>query len=201
MRPLVRLLPWLAATIFFAAFLATYSELGRWRAKFNYMEAWQYAAHTAVTEESVVILGDSITANAPFPDHICGYPIVKAGYGGAGTNDFLILSRAILAGTKPNMVVVALGANDTRAVHLTEDYRALLAQISGYTNNIAAVSNTSDPTVLASQREAAASAGIAYYQIEVTGLMPDRVHFNADGYRQWIPSVAATICRGYAKAG
>ena len=33
--------PWLLAAISFGAFVATYSELVRWRAKFNYMDAWR----------------------------------------------------------------------------------------------------------------------------------------------------------------
>jgi lysophospholipase L1-like esterase len=190
-----RLLPWALAVAFFAALIATHSELERWRGKFNYMDAWVYAAHAAVSENSLVVLGDSITANAQFPDRICGHPVVKAGYGGAGTNDFIVLSRTILEGRRPWMVVVALGANDASAPNLAHDYRALLIQIAPNTDNVAAVSSTADPRVLAVQREVAASLGVPFHEIQVTGLMPDRIHFNADGYRQWIPAIAGAICR------
>jgi lysophospholipase L1-like esterase len=190
-----RFLPWIVAAIFFVAFVATYFELERWRSKFNYMDAWQYAAHTAVSENSIVILGDSITAYAVFPDRICGRPVVKAGYGGAGTNDFLVLSRTILEGKRPRMVIVALGANDTGASHLADDYRTLLMQIAANTEKVAAVSNTANQHVVAVQREVATSLGVPFHEIEVTGLMPDRVHFNADGYGQWIPAIIDAICR------
>jgi hypothetical protein len=35
---------------------------------------------------------------------------------------------------------------------------------------------------------------------DVTGLMPDQIHFNADGYRQWIPAITGMICSRVAEA-
>jgi len=160
------------------------------------MDAWRYAKHAAISENSIVVLGDSITAFAPFPDRICGFPLVSAGWGGAGTDDALVLSRGVLAGTNPRMVIVAFGVNDVRAPNLIEDYQALLVQIADYTDNIVAVSNTSNPNVIASERKAAELVGVPFHQIEVTGLMSDNLHFNADGYRrQWIPRIADIVCR------
>jgi lysophospholipase L1-like esterase len=164
------------------------------------MDEWRHVTHAAITSDSIVIIGDSITANAPFPDHICGHPIVKAGYGGTGANDFLVLSRTILQDTNPDMVVVALGANDRKAPHLADDYRTLLGQLASYTSKITAVSNTADPNVRDVQRKAAASLGIPYREIDVTGLMPDQIHFNADGYQQWIPTITGMICSRIAEA-
>jgi hypothetical protein len=199
-KVVLRASPWIIAAAAVVAFGATYSELRRWQSKFNYMDAWQYASRVAVNENSIVIMGDSITVNAPLPRRICGQPVVKVGFGGAGTYDFLVLSRGALEGTHPQMIIVALGANDRKAAHLADDYRALLEQVATYAPHVVAVSNTSDQGVLAIQREVTSSLGVPYQEIEVTGLMPDRVHFDTAGYRQWMPSIAGVICRQVAEA-
>jgi lysophospholipase L1-like esterase len=61
------------------------------------------------------------------------------------------------------------------------------------TPNIIAVSNTSNHSVVEQQRAASAAALVPYYEIDVTGLMPDRIHFNADGYRQWVPAIMGAV--------
>ena len=183
------LLPWLLTAISFGAFASTYSELVRWRAKFSYMDAWQYATNAAVTDDAVVVMGDSITAFAPLPDRVCGRPVIKAGVGGAGTNDFIGLSRVLLAMKRPSMIVVALGANDVRAAHADDDYGVLLSQLKAYTPNLIAVSDTGDENIVAQQKAVANAVGVLFHEVKVTGLMPDGVHFNQHGYRQWVPAM------------
>ena len=145
-------------------------------------------------------MGDSITAFAPLPDRVCGHPVIKAGFGGASTNDFLVLSRAVLGDKKPSLAVVALGANDVRAAHLADDYAALLSQLAAHAPSVIAVSDTADESVVAQQRLAAKVVGVSFREVEVTGLMPDRVHFNAEGYRQWVPIIIDSVCRGLLEA-
>ena len=87
------------------------------------------------------------------------------------------------------MIVVALGANDVRAAHADDDYGVLLSQLKAYTPNLIAVSDTGDENIVAQQKAVANAVGVLFHEVKVTGLMPDGVHFNQHGYRQWVPAM------------
>src|ERR1700722_16953946 len=66
-------------------------------------------AHLARATSPIVVLGDSITEAATFPEAICNHPVVNAGIGGAGVDQLLAVAPSLLQGKAPALVVVAIG--------------------------------------------------------------------------------------------
>ena len=60
----------------------------------------------------IVVLGDSITQRAPFPETICGYPVINAGISGSRTSSFIPFAEE-MARLDPALIVLALGVNDS----------------------------------------------------------------------------------------
>lgn len=152
-------------------------------------------------QSPIVVLGDSITEMARLPESACGHPIVNAGVGGAATSDFLTLAPVLLDDLpRPQIIVVALGANDIGSSAVTHDYSELLARLSAFTPNITAISDTSDHGVVMQQRTASAAAGVPFHDVTVTGLMSDGIHFTRAGYAQWLPVLNEAIAAACTSA-
>jgi hypothetical protein len=203
--------PWVIVVVASCAFIASYSELHRLRIRFGEVTHHTYHDHADVREfiiraaleeaqSPVVVLGDSIVEMARFPEAICGHSIVNAGVSGADTLDTVHLARVLFRNRPPPyLVIVALGANDVGSKNLTQDYAALLTQLASVSPKAIAVAVTSDETVLSQERAAAAEHSLVLLETKVTGLLSDRVHFGATGYRQWLPpvmeAVTAAVCK------
>jgi len=80
----------------------------------------------SITGESIVMLGDSITAQGRWSELLPERPIVNAGRGGATTQQLLPVALDV-AGRRPRAVLILTGTNDIRdgrdaawtAVHLS----------------------------------------------------------------------------------
>jgi hypothetical protein len=200
-----RILPWLVAAFFFAAFCVSYVRNHQIVAKLEQATYPLYHRHADVRQffiraaldgvpSPIVVIGDSITEGAPLPATACGHPVINAGIGGASTSDFRQLAPVLFDGTPgPHLIVVALGANDVGSGSLTRDFSALLSQLSGLAPRIIAVSNTADEGVLAQQRAATAAMHVPFYEIKVTGLMADHIHYTHEGYAEWVPVIFRAV--------
>ena len=132
-----RSIPWALFVVALIAFGASFSELARMRGRFGEVTRHRFHDHLdvrqfmirAALDRPIVILGDSITEMARFPESIEGYPVVNAGIGGATIHDFLSLSPRLLDGVTPSVIVVALGANDVGSSTIREEYAALLSYL------------------------------------------------------------------------
>src|SRR5438067_8373939 len=118
-----RTIPWIIALAAFVAFGATFSELQRVRGRFGEMTRHQFHDHMEVRQfmiratladlkQPIVILGDSITEMARFPETIDGNPVVNAGIGGASVQDIEAIASTLLRDAQPSLIVVALGTNN-----------------------------------------------------------------------------------------
>jgi len=99
-------------------------------------------AHLARATSPIVVLGDSITEAATFPEAICNHPVVNAGIGGAGVDQLLAVAPSLLQGKAPALVVVAIGTNDAHASEGREErfsasYARLLRSLAGVSPRIA----------------------------------------------------------------
>lgn len=133
-----RAMPWFIATVFAIAFAASFSELQRMRSRFG--EVTQHKVHDhqdvrriviraqlAETDSPIVIIGDSITEMAHFPERISGKRVINAGIGGATIRDYIVQAPKILDGSRPSLIVVAIGANDIGSVTRQADLDNLLS--------------------------------------------------------------------------
>lgn len=86
------------------------------------------ADYARLGKQSVLLVGDSITARNPIQT-LCGFPVINAGYSGATWQD--VAARPIWAQINTKFAVVMLGTNNVIAhVTLTQDaLSALLAQL------------------------------------------------------------------------
>jgi lysophospholipase L1-like esterase len=71
----------------------------------------------------IVVLGDSITQRAPFPDHVCGLTLVNAGISGSRTSQIIsFVEEMDVINAAPAAVVIALGVNDAQSRYRTSAY-------------------------------------------------------------------------------
>ena len=126
-------LPWTLVAVVTVAAVASFSEFQRFKTKYG--AAHQHADvrtdmirwAAAGLDAPIVVLGDSITEMARFPDTIAGHPVVNAGIGGANIAATAARARALLDGVKPALIVVAVGMNDRGSGRVRSDYTNLLA--------------------------------------------------------------------------
>jgi|GEM_PF-826762 len=165
----------------------------------------------------VLVLGDSIVELQNFTS-LCGLPVFNAGISGLTTDRLAGLAPQLVAAARPRLVVVAIGANDTRrdAAVVPEDrwraaYRKLLTAAGRRPVIVVGVQPIEkdkpgaalfDGPAMAARSAVLAriahAAGAAYVPplASVQGLTVDGVHLNAEGDRQWQASVEAACEKG-----
>jgi hypothetical protein len=206
-----RSIPWVLFVVALIAFGASFSELARMRARFGEVTRHQFHDHLDVRQfmikaalagldRPIVILGDSITEMARFPESIEGYPVVNAGIGGATIHDFLSLSPRLLDEVTPSVIVVALGANDVGSSTVQEEYAALLSYLKKRAPAVYAVAVTPLEGVEAINSQivaAAKSADVPVIDTHIAkAMLTDGIHPNPEGSRRWTAAVAAAIPGG-----
>jgi len=206
-----RSIPWVLFVVALIAFGVSFSELERMRGRFGEVTRHQFHDHLDVRrfmiraalaglDRPIVILGDSITEMARFPESIEGYPVVNAGIGGATIHDFLSLSTRILDEVTPSVIVVALGANDVGSSTVQEEYAALLSYLKKRAPAVYAVAVTPLDGVEAINSQvvaAAKSADVPVIETHITkAMLTDGIHPNPEGSRRWTAAVVAAIPGG-----
>jgi lysophospholipase L1-like esterase len=175
-----RLAPWVIAAIAFVAFAASFSELQRIRKRFGEVTRhtfhdhqdvrWRVIrAHLAEADNPIIIIGDSITEMAQFPESISGKRVINGGIGGATILDYAALASKILDGSNPSIIVVSIGANDRGSKTIQEDLSTLLS-----------VLKPRAPVLLVDLP---------------TGPTTDNIHPTAEASRLWVRGVVAQIMR------
>jgi lysophospholipase L1-like esterase len=72
----------------------------------------------------IVVIGDSLVEDAKLPSKLCGLPIINAGIGGARASNFISIAEEMTAQqATPQLIVVALGTNDSLSLYRS-DFRA-----------------------------------------------------------------------------
>ena len=173
----------------------------------------------------VVVLGDSITEAAPLPKAICGHTVVNAGIGGADANFAAKTISALLNGTSPALIVLALGTNDAHPVPEGDDgfansYDALLKEASALSPRLAVVTVPSiaadgplthaagfDPSIVSELNADVGRLANKYGatlihvrdaidQADLPSATIDGVHLSSQAYDIWV----ASVVRGIRKA-
>ncbi len=158
-------------------------------------------------EDSVVLVGDSITEAALLPSSVCGHSLVNAGVGGATPTSYLefIKRNGLLADLHAALVIVALGTNNAQTVvplsEFAPSYHALLTALSPKARSmiLAGIPQISGPSALSAYFDRSRIAQIndaihatavehdytfipiADHAIETM----DGVHPSAAGYETW----------------
>lgn len=138
-----QIIPWTLTAVLLIAFTASFSELQRMRKRFgevtrhtvhDHQDVRQFIIRTHISdaEKPIVIIGDSITEMAHFPENISGRPVVNAGIGGATILDYTALAPKILDASSPYLIVVAIGANDAGSATKEKDFSYLLEVLKPY---------------------------------------------------------------------
>jgi lysophospholipase L1-like esterase len=200
---------WVIAGVATLAFCVTFSELQRMRTRFG--DATQHKFHDhqdarrsmikaqlAGLDHPIVILGDSITEMARFPDSADGYPIVNAGIGGDTIRDFVGLAPDLLEGITPAAIVVALGANDIGSPDIRAEYSALLSNLKNLAPTVIAVAVTPMDGAEAVNSEIAAAAtseGIRLIEThtERPSSPTDHIHPNPAESKKWATAIVAEL--------
>ncbi len=174
-------------------------------------------AHASQNPAPVVVLGDSIVDMAEMPT-MCGRAVLNAGVAGARTADVERLAADLLAGRRPELVIVAVGLNDAHRNAQTSDqdflttYRAILARARMTGARVRATTippvgpsdlgraGEFDPSRIAALNRLIRQAGVPVLDIhaamsapdgiERAGFTTDGVHPNARGYGVWRKVVA-----------
>jgi lysophospholipase L1-like esterase len=203
-----RAIPWVVAVVALVAFGVTFSELQRMRARFGEVTRRQFYDHQDVRQfmiraaladldQPIVVVGDSITEMSRLPEVIDGKPVVNAGIGGTTISDYQLLAPHLLAGSKPSLIVVALGTNiGSDAVQA--DYTALLSELKKLAPRLLAIGVTrldGSGWINAQIKAAADSEGVPFVEMPLPegATLADRIHLNEAGYRTWTPALVAAI--------
>lgn len=142
-------------------------------------------------DNPIIVIGDSVAEIAKLPAAICGKPVVNAGIGGARTSDFVQITPNLLSGSRPALVVIALGANDTDGDPLRQDFGLLLTQLKHVSDKLLIM-----PTADRSEQKAAASdAGVKLVEsnFQRVDKLADGVHMSRIGYVKWLLSLEHSI--------
>lgn len=155
-------------------------------------------AALAGLDQPIVVIGDSITEMSRLPEEIDGRPVVNAGIGGATVADFVAIAPRLMRDFKPSLIVVALGANDIGSSTMQRDYVSLLSELKKLSPRLLAVGVTpldGSDLMNAQIKAAAGSVGVHFVEMSLSEgtRLPDRIHLNAAGYRQWTPALVAAI--------
>lgn len=155
-------------------------------------------AKLADADHPIVIIGDSITEMARLPEMIGGKPVVNAGIGGASIEDFQTIAPELLGNSKPPLVAVALGTNDSGSNTIERNYAALLSVLKTLSPRLLAIGVTPQvgADAINSQIKAAAeSAGVPFVEepLPAGSRLADHIHLNAAGYRNWTPALVSAI--------
>ncbi|MET4331633.1 hypothetical protein ABIB80_007493 [Bradyrhizobium sp. i1.15.2] len=138
-----RAMPWILSVVLLIAFGASFSELQRVRKRLGEVPRHTFhdhqdvrraviRAHLADAYRPIVIVGDSITEMASFPNNLDGNPVINAGIGGATILDYTALAPTIFEGSKPSLIVVTIGANDTANPNRQQNMKDLLLALKPF---------------------------------------------------------------------
>jgi lysophospholipase L1-like esterase len=195
-----RAIPWIIAAIALLGLAASFFELQRERDRQRRHHAlfreFVIRSDLAEAKAPILVIGDSITEGAKFPQEIAGRAVINGGISGATVEDFERIVPTLVAG-KPSFVVIALGTNNT-AESLRASYPALLHRLKALSPNIMAVGVT--PQADAELKNAAIKAaadreGIRFFTVPLPAgsTRLDGVHLNDAGYRIYTPTLTAEI--------
>ena len=195
-----RAIPWILAAIAVLGFAVTFFELHREHSRQRHHRAlfreFVIRSELAGAKAPILIMGDSITEGATFPQEIAGRPLVNGGISGATVEDFERIAPLLVA-AKPSFVVIALGTNNT-AEGLRASYAALLGRLKALFPNILAVGVT--PQTDAESKNAVIKAaadreGIHFFTVPMPAgsTRLDGVHLNDAGYQAYTPALVAEI--------
>jgi lysophospholipase L1-like esterase len=167
--------------------------------------------------DPVVVLGDSIVAQATLPRTICNRPLINAGIIGSTTKSGLdaMLIKALGSNKQPAMIVVSLGINDAGNSFSVQDYSAnYLALLNGLKvrSSRLAVLSITPVEKGAAQNQAienynaalpmiAQQAGAGLIAVPPLPAKPtvDGIHLNNDGYAVWtkalLGGIEAVLCK------
>jgi hypothetical protein len=203
-----RAVPWITAVIAIIAFGASFSELQRMRGRFGEVTRHQFHDHRDVRQfmieaaligldQPIIVLGDSITEMARLPETIDDKPVVNAGIGAAGIEDFEVLSSELMQHSNPSLIAVALGSNDDDR-SIGAHYAALLSKLKKYSPRLLAVAvppQAGSDAKNAQIKAAAESEGVRFIEMPLPegSTLPDHVHLSAAGYRKWTPALVSAI--------
>lgn len=150
-----------------------------------------------VAERPIVIIGDSIVETAPWPQAICGHPVINAGIGGARIGFVAYGAPLLLKGTKPALVVLAIGINDTGKgydeANFRSDYSEALRSIPSpvaISTLVAGIDPAEIERFNGVIRELAEGQTLIDLHRAVPGsLTIDRIHLNGEGYKLWTAAI------------
>ena len=198
-----RAIPWIIACLAAIAFVASFSELQRVRGRFREVTRHQFHDHKDMREfmimtvldgldHPIVVLGDSITEMARFPESFEGHPLVNAGIGGASIGDFIALAPKLLNDVTPTAIVVALETNDIGSQHFREDYASLLGTLKKRCPEVIAVEMSPFEEQIATVANSK-GARLVRTHLRKESMLADGIHLNAGGSRQWTAAILAAL--------
>lgn len=217
-----RTLPWLISAVLLVAFCASFAELQRMRKRFGEVtRPVLYHRHADVretviaqqlarVEAPIVVLGDSLIEATMFPSAICGHAVINAGIGGAKLSDFGRTGFRFLYGSRPALIVIALGVNDALSQSQTfeRDLIQVLGQLRQLSPNVIAFGIADAETGLLVDNSSELNGAIAnqndvYAKIMGGAFSPapllgsahtlDGIHLAPNAYRRWAGALFASI--------
>ena len=132
----------------------------------------------------VLVLGDSLTEFAKF-DSLCGLPALNAGIGGATTDQILEIAPDIIDASRPKIIFVAIGNNDSDTEQWREHYRNLLA----LAKPDVVVGLTDNPQMTKFISEQKQVHYVKPMPLNAENFLPDNLHHTAEGSRQYISNL------------
>lgn len=172
------------------------------------------ADSNGITEDSIVMLGDSITAEAEWDRLLPDRPLVNEGHPGFTTAQLVTIAERVAA-ADPAAVVVLTGTNDIRDGHPPTWTRAHLEQLidriesgSKATIVVQTVLPRADRSAAVQQvnveiRDLVAQRGLRLLDLyepfdDGTGALRDRetydgLHLTVDGYERWANELEAVL--------
>jgi hypothetical protein len=198
---MLRVFPWILSVVLLAAFVASFSELGRVRKRFGEVTRHVFHDHadvrlsvirSAMAQERspIVVIGDSVAERARFPAVLCGRPVVNAAIGGASLEELTRLAKEINAAS---LVVIIAGTNNA-GTGIEAPYTQLLNAVRPPKIAIAATFSTEVNRAIidASKRAMVAALDLPFSEF-------DDVHPTPDAYRLWMPRLVEAISEECAR--
>lgn len=158
-------------------------------------------AQLSQVKDPIVVIGDSIVETAKWPQTICGHPVINAGIGGARIGFVVYGAPAFLKGTKPALVILAIGINDAGKGYDEGSFR------SDYSNALKTIpSPVAISTIVAGhpvdlgeierfngaiKQLAEGRTLIDLYKAVPGSLTIDGIHLNGEGYKLWTAELLA----------
>lgn len=162
-------------------------------------------------DAGIVLLGDSIVARSGVYE-MCEEPVLLAGIPGSRVRDWVDLGPDIFAQVEPELVVFALGINDSVAAFKTDpnkwasDYKALakaaLPARLAFVSIMPIEKSRAAGAPISEEMRQALNAKLKTIAAETGGLLidplpsakgltRDGVHFNSAGQEQWTKNLSA----------